>query len=294
MTRFLTIIAAAALLAACGEGTVVINLTDAPVDNVSAVSLRVTGVELEDADGGVERLDFSDREINVLGLTAGASTQLVSRDDIAAGDYRGVRLLIDADGSAGGSTVTLNSGGTRPLQLSGGDLLAARNFSVDDEDTTTLTIDVDLRRSLRAPTTAGGNYLLTPTLRLVQDNRTGQISGSVADALATAEGCDAESGDAGIGNVVYVFTGAVNPDDIDNFVPEPISSARAIMNVDTGQFDYTAAFLPAGDYTVAFTCQGEFDGLNTDDALEFRVAEPVTVAAGQTATIDFLVPSQSP
>ena len=289
MQRLIYLFAAALLLTACGDGGVVINLTDAPVDDATAVTVRVTGVELQRSDGSTELLDIDSRDIDLLALTAGASTQLVSRDDIGEGDFSGVRLLIEAANSVEDSTITLSDGNVRSLQLSGGSLLATRNFSVDDEETTTLTIDFDLRRSLRAPT-GDGDYLLVPVLRLVQDDQAGSISGSVAASVATADGCDIEGGTANVGNVVYVFAGTVTPDDVDNFAPEPVTSARASMNMETGDFDYVAAFLPAGSYTIAFTCQGEFDQPTTDDVLAFTAPQTVTVTAGQSTTADFAMP----
>lgn len=290
MRRTLFISVIVILSSACGEGTVVVNLTDAPVEDVVAVNLRVTGVELQRADGTVERLDFSDRTIDLLALTAGTSTQLIRADDITAGDFSGVRLLIDASGSDDESTVTPRSGGTVPLQRSGGDLLATRNFIVEDEESTTLTIDFDLRRSLQAPDTVGGNYFLTPTLRLVQNNQAGSIAGSVSNTLATEAGCDEDGGDAGIGNVVYVFPAGAVPDDIDNILPEPVTTARAVNSGGSSDFDYVAAFLPEGDYVVAFTCRGEFDDLQTEQDLAFSAAQTVTVTAGQTVTANFQAP----
>lgn len=290
MRRALFISVIVILSSACGEGTVVVNLTDAPVEDVEAVNLRVTGVELQRTDGTVEVLDFGDRTIDLLALTAGNSTQLVSRDDITAGDFSGVRLLIEASGSDDESTVTPRTGGTVPLQLSGGNLLATRDFNVEDEESTTVTIDVDLRRSLFAPESPGGNYLLSPTLRLVQNNRAGSIAGSVSNGLATDIGCDEEGGDAGIGNVVYVFAAGTVPDDIDNILPEPITTARAVNTGASSNFDYVAAFLPEGDYVVAFTCRGEFDELQSSQDLAFTDPQPVTVTAGQTATANFQAP----
>ena len=142
MRRILFIAVIVIASSACGEGGIVVNITDAPVDEVSAVNLRVTGVELQRGDGNVERLDFADRDIPLLALTAGDSRQLLRRDDIAAGDFSGVRLLVEADGNTGNSSVTPNTGGSVPLQLSGGDLLARRDFSIDDEETITVTVDV--------------------------------------------------------------------------------------------------------------------------------------------------------
>ena len=235
----------AVLLAACGEGAVVVSLTDAPVDGLSQVSLRVTAVELQRTDGSTERIDVADADIDVLALSAGRSIEIASQDDIGAGEFSGVRLLLDADPNELDSFVVERGGGQVPL-FDEGDLFADGRFEISDEETTRVTVDVDLRRGLRAPASAGGDYVLVPALRLVRDSDVGSIRGAVAQALTTDSSCDAEGQEPGIGNVVYVFSGGVTPDDIDNLNPEPIASARAVLDTDTGDHDYVAGFLPAG------------------------------------------------
>ena len=283
MFQRLTISLGAVLLAACGEGGVIISLTDAPVDDLTAVSLQVTAVELQRTDGSTERIDITDRDIDLLALTAGNSTQLASRDEVTAGSFSGVRLFLNANPGVIDSFVTERSGGQVSL-LDEGDLFADGAFEVDDEDTTRVTIDVDLRRGLRAPAAAGGDYVLVPALRLVRDDAVGTVRGTVAASLVTADGCDVEGEPTGVGNVGYVFTGTVTPDDIDNLVPDPLSSARVVLDADSGDFDYVAAFLPAGDYTLAFTCQGELDEPTSSDAVVFSATALVTVTAGASST----------
>ncbi len=51
------------------------------------------------------------------------------------------------------------------------------------------------------------------------------------------------------------------------------------------QFDYRAAFVPAGTYAVAFTC-GD-DDPTSDDALTFSPAQNATVQPNLITTIDF-------
>jgi hypothetical protein len=80
----------------------------------------------------------------------------------------------------------------------------------------------------------------------------------------------------------------VTPEDIDGAEPDPITEARVAPDDQAaGAYTYSATFLPPGDYTVAFTCQG----LNEDpallDGLEFVGAQNVTVVADETAPADF-------
>ncbi len=54
-------------------------------------------------------------------------------------------------------------------------------------------------------------------------------------------------------------------------------------------FLYRAAFLPAGAYTAAFTCDD--DDAAADEALTFVGTQDVTVQANLTSTADFTPPT---
>ena len=47
------------------------------------------------------------------------------------------------------------------------------------------------------------------------------------------------------------------------------------------------AFLPAGNYTAAFTCDAAADNPELDDATAFPNAKDVSVEEERTATVDF-------
>src|SRR3546814_16688837 len=64
------------------------------------------------------------------------------------------------------------------LDVPGNELELDADFSIDDRGTTTLTLDVDLRRSLREPENDGDDYRLVPSLRLINDDDAGAINGS--------------------------------------------------------------------------------------------------------------------
>src|SRR3546814_10046420 len=53
------------------------------------------------------------------------------------------------------------------LDVPGNELELDADFSIYDRGTTTLTLDVDLRRSLREPENDGDDYRLVPNLRLI-------------------------------------------------------------------------------------------------------------------------------
>ena len=144
------------------------------------------------------------------------------------------------------------------------------------------TIDFDLRKSVNGPKVGGncdGDYKLRPALRLVDNAGAGSIAGTVDADLINNPSCTA-------GNAVYVFAGHnIVPDDIDEIHPDPVTSAM----VDDNLLTYKAAFLSAGSYTVAFTCQAGDDDPEVDEALTvnpiiFIGMTNVTVSSG-TETI---------
>ncbi|MDH4023649.1 MAG: hypothetical protein OEV14_11040, partial [Gammaproteobacteria bacterium] len=107
----------------------------------------------------------------------------------------------------------------------------------------------------------------------------------------------------GEGNEVYVFAGTgVTPDDVDDVDPEPVTTARVMLNQDSGNYEYSLPFMAPGPYTVAFTCQAGDDfspdptvqpppDPAADNAIEFTAGADVTVVADQTRTVNFSGPT---
>jgi hypothetical protein len=72
------------------------------------------------------------------------------------------------------------------------------------------------------------------------------------------------------GGAVYLFSGAnVVPDDLDGAGAEPLATTRVVDSNITSP-GYALRFLPAGNHTLALTCNGDDDVLAVDDGLVFR------------------------
>ena len=139
------------------------------------------------------------------------------------------------------------------------------------------TIDFDLRKSVHV--TGTGEYMLRPTLRMVDNVMAGSISGTVDQSLVPG-GCTP---------AVYVYSGAgVTPDDIDTDVntPDPVTTA-SVKQDNMGVYRYKAAFLEAGSYTIAYTCDAAADYPTVDNTLSFSGTTTVTVTAKTTTVHDF-------
>ncbi|KPP99204.1 DUF4382 domain-containing protein [Marinobacter sp. HL-58] len=291
--KVFTVTALASALAACGgggsgdgdsTGTASFDLTDAAVDSVQAVNITVVGVELQPADG--ERISFDvenpDLEnINLLDLQNGSVEALLSDQELPAGEYEWIRLKL---GDQSTFTVIDDNGGTNDLFVPSGDQrgLQTSGFVVPAGGTVNFTIDFDVRKSLVNPPGLN-SYLLKPVLRLVDNAEVGTIKGTIGQTLlSTCEDANSYAGG------VYIYEGSdVTPDDLGS-ENEPLVVAP--VDTESGDYDYTAAFLPAGDYTVAYTCdmdeRQDEDGNMIDEDLDFTPGVNAEVIEGEETTVD--------
>lgn len=264
-------------------GTLAISITDAPVDGANKVVVKFTGVEIKPAGGNAVVYNFGTaRSIDLLSLSGGATASLFDAQTVPAGNYEWVRLLVDAQQNVASSFIELKTGSQFPLFIPSGEetgLKLTRGFTVAAGGNTDLTVDFDLRKSIVAPPGQAANYLLKPALRIVDNLQTGTLSGTVP-AQRIPSGCTP---------FIYVFSGSnVVPDDLDPAPApdvDPLVSVPVTLNAATGAFSFKVPFLEAGNYTVAFTCDGAKDTSDGEETLVFSPAVNVTVNANQTVTL---------
>ena len=310
LTRLL-IAGSALALAGCGGdqspiASLSLGLSDAPVDDAQAVVVGVAAVELLDDRGDVaQRIEFDPpRSVDLLQQQGGAQFLLFEDREVPAGTYPELRLIVADQANASCSQAQADpdhpsyvsvdgvdyplivpSGGSAGLKVRG-------PIVVEERREARYTIDFDLRKSI-VERGKSGCYNLKPSLRLIDNATSGTIAGKVDAALLSDAGCTADPAD-GSGAAVYVFAGAgVTPDDDDGTAPDPLTTALLTAAVENGvtTFRYAAGFLPAGSYTVAFSCQAGDDvpasEAGADDPIGFVGAATVTVEAGATTTQDF-------
>ena len=297
------------VLAGCGgsgggssgtsTGTMSLRITDAAVDSAEHVYVQFHGIELQSADGKRTTLNYCEdpmdatktivsdsacttppapKQIDLLALNGGLADFLLDSFTLPSGHYSWARLMVDTAGTldsyivVGGNDfeLTIPSGAETGLKVN-------RGFDVPAGGHADFTIDFDLRKSVML---ANNGYMLRPTLRMVDNTMVGAIAGTVDPSLIPS-GCTP---------AVYVFSGAgATPDDIDtdNTNPDPVTTAS--VNPIDGK--YTAAFLEAGDYTVAYTCDAAADDPavdNTaDNTVTFSNTATVTVTANSTTPHNF-------
>jgi hypothetical protein len=286
-----------------GSGTLSLQITDGPVETAEHVYIQFSGLELQAADGQRTTLYYcqdpadpaltvvsetacttlpAPKRFDLLALNSGNAKFLLEDFTLPAGRYNWIRLMVDTDGEDDSCIdvdmdnldincheLTIPSNDQTGLKLN-------RGFVIPAGGSADFTIDFDLRKSVHMVDV--DDYRLRPTLRLADNVMAGTIFGTV-DAALVPVGCTP---------AVYVYEGSgVTPDDIDTDINTPDPMTTATVKLDNGTYSYKAAYLEAGSYTIAFTCDAAADDLMADDTLTFSGTTTVSVTAEMDTVHNF-------
>lgn len=288
--------ALALAVAACSSGsddeaTGVLNLslTDAAIDTVKEVHIEFDGVTLKPANGPpIEIIFDTPKTFDLMQLQDGVTAELLPDTTVPAGRYNWIRLHVNAEfdnvydsyakhDDDSEVEVAVPSGSETGLQLSNGVTVLAGQ-------TVDIVIDWDLRKALTDPVGQPGLFV-RPSLRVIDMAEYGTLEGSVDVALIEDTDCTNDPV-SDTGNAVYVYPGDVpEPADIQQVESDPLVTTS--VNYDGLEYGYRIAFMPAGTYTVAFTCQAGDDVADaTDDIVFSRVVMGVIIENGGTTVVD--------
>ncbi|MDX1588521.1 MAG: DUF4382 domain-containing protein [Oleiphilaceae bacterium] len=274
-----------------GTGSLSLDVTDAPVDNLTEVNITFTGVSIQPEDGERIRIDFDEpKRLDLLELTRGNSASLLSDIEVPAGEYSFIRLHTSENESFPDMYVVEdNSSGTPGLTVPSGELKLVSGFTVPQGGSANFTIDFDMRKAIVDPAAENQSYKLRPALRLVNNVEVGSVEGTVLEApnCSTTEFL----------GLVYVYEGAdatpvdfyIDANGNDLREEQPLLAAEVVQG--TGEDpNYKAAFLTEGEYTLAYTC--DVDDVEADETLNFSETRNVTIVANETKTQDLPIPVQ--
>jgi hypothetical protein len=247
------------------SGFLTLRVTDAPVDDAAEVIIVFTGVELQRGPASTVNIDFdTPRSLDLLQFRNGQTANLLDGHPVLPGEYESLRLKISAEQNLqNGSRIRLRDGRQFPLFIPSGaesGLKLNRRFTVAQGGITRLIVDFDLRKSVVAPPGLAPNWILRPSLRLIDELQYGSLVGSVdVPALAAAQ----QTSVADCAPGVYVFAGSgVTPDDMDGDATDGVDPLvyQSVMPPTPGtSATYSLSFLESGEYTVAFTCRFNVD-----------------------------------
>lgn len=286
------------------------SVTDAPVDDADAVVITVDKVVLR-RDGAddvvvdrfsIPALNLSNVDtftIDLLDYRNGERLLVVNDLEVPAGSYSQLVLQV-VDNNINASYVDeVGTGLRKPIKQPSGDLKLG-GFTVAAGGVYAYTLDFDLRKAMTYNPGNNGNgqdrYILKPRgVRLVDQALAVSLSGRVDSALFNAATTTCASKlDPKIGNAVYLYPGTglapaslvdVYDPDITTGVPagavNPFAAANIYQGGD-GVWRYNFGYVPAGNYTLAFSCAAAGDYAETYDGIV--IPSPGTQQIGLSLT----------
>lgn len=277
---------AALLLASCGGHTfhgINIAITDAPIDLATSVNISFAQIKLSGPSVSPTQLDINPASsVDLYQLQGGLAQPMVASIQAQPGHYTTLSMTILADPASGQSNITLPDG-VHILYVAPGVSPRVQipvDFDFGSGEDLAITVDFDLRKSIIVDPNDPTKYQLIPSMRAVLDKDAGAITGTVATALVTC-----------LDPAVYVYPGDVTtPTDVNLNAPagtvQPISTTLVGLNSTSGLYNFTAGFLPAGEYTIAFTCAATQDVANQANTLSFSKVQHVTVTPQSNAFVN--------
>ena len=243
-----------------------ITFTRSGAEDVVVETFTIDDLDLTDAESfQVDLLQY--RGLNQLLVLDGL--------ELDAQTYSAVKLtLLDEDINR--SYVQESDDTLKQLNIPGTTLdLPGMRLSSGDE---AYTVVFSLAQALQYQESSDDYLLATDGLR-VQDNATAaSLSGRVDSSLFdTQPPCDAKE-DPELGNRIYLYEGnglaasrtsdvftTASSTEIPDDAVMPFSVATLVEDALTGNWQYIFGFLPAGDYTMAFSCDtSDDDPVNYD------------------------------
>ncbi len=282
-----------------------LNVSDAPIRDAVKVCVRFDGVELKHADSDDrETIDFDAPEVVNLIANQGANSQpIIVGAELPAGEYEWIRLKVQAErGLSGGandmdpdseicdpdtenSYLVRDSGALNNLFIPSGSqrgLQLIKDIIVPANRTGAYTAEWDLGKSFNGPPGLLPDVMMKPVVKLVANNEVGTLVGRVDDELIALESCDADFAPS-----VYVFDDGVTPNPLpeDGEFDETDATATGLVEERTEDdgsvsWRYSIGFLLAGNYEVAYTCNG-------NDFVPLA-GKPAEIVIDEVTTVDFL------
>jgi hypothetical protein len=273
-------------ITACGDtrqfSAVSFSVSDAPVDDAEKVVIAFDKLEFIRANGEQIVVEVDDdqtghdyQQIDLLDFPGTKSTQILTDQELPTGQYQNLIIHIKPDQDL---NYVIAQNGLLPLKQPSNKLKLGR-FTVENKVIQSFTIEFDLRQALvlRGNNSNNSGYNLKPHgVTIINNAGAASLSGTVDLNLFNAGSCVNDTG-----NHVYIYEGFVlfkskladnfDPTDVD-FDDSGLSASGFIapyastgINLTNGQYQF--GFLPAGDYTVTFSCSAvaddpvQFDGL---------------------------------
>lgn len=273
----------AAALAGCESSLDIDLATTNGNEDIERITVRVEAVELQDDEGGVVTIATDDSPVDLLGFQGTTLLNLVSGEEVPARHYRSLRLVLD-DRDA--ELKRKNSSVVVPVRLTDNQPTAALDVTLSDDSEDRLLAVLDLRFSLSEQVQPSNVFRLRQVATAVRAEDAGTLAGTVDEGFVGGGACNGI--DQGYAMYLYKGTRTLLTDYFaDAPTDAPLVSATLQRPGEDGDYSYRFRGLPAGSYTLAFTCQADLDDPFSRQVLTFRDAVTVEITAGHDTPRNF-------
>lgn len=238
-----------------------IEITDAPSDDPKIKGVFVTIAEVK-VDGKTFE-GFKGKTTIELSAYHSGKTEVLGLSEIETGSYSNISLVLDYDKDANGNSPgcyaltkdnekeDLGTGNESTTEIK-----VTNNFVIEENETTNLVIDFDLRKAVKSENDSEYSFVakseLEASLRLVDKSETGDIKGN----------CDHDYNESAK-IVVYAYTkGAYSTAETNGETKFKKAKTSATVTADN---KFTLAFLEEGEYELVFA---DYKDKNNDGKLE--------------------------
>lgn len=246
------------------KGTLAVKITDAPTDDANVEGTFITIADIKIDGQSVE--GFSKQTIEISAYRNG-ETKLLLNEEVEAKSYNSISLVLDYESDASGNApgcYVLDSGNVKhSLATEGetrGEVTISKPFEVESNTESSLVVDFDIRRAVvrEEDESTETEYQFTTeaelenALRVVTENKTGNISGKVNMLFASE-------------NETYVFVyhkgefsssvESQGQGTSDVLFANAVTSAKA-----DSEGNYKLSFLEEGEYEIHVVSFSKMDG----------------------------------
>ena len=281
-----------------GYASTTIKITDAPIDDAGITGAFVTIADIKLDGQSVQ--GFTRTTVDIAAYQNG-STKTLGNFNLAGKTYSSITFVLDFDtdafGNAPGCFVLNNAGIKHKLQSTSNVITASKNFTLVNNVSNSIIADFDLRKMITHQSGSPADQYdfvtaaeLQSSIRLVVENKTGTLSGTLTDAVS------------GSGKViVYAYKKGtfVRNQEIQGQGASNIEFKNAVSSaMVNGSGNYQLHFLESGEYELHFAsykdtnADGQFElvgtliiiGAGTIDPLNLAVSAGLTLTVNATAT----------
>lgn len=230
------------------KGKANIEITDAPSDdpNLKGVFVTVTEVKID----GKTFEGFSGKTTIELSAYHSGETKALGLSELETGSYSNVTLVLDyekdADGNSPGCYALTKDDQKKNLATANettAELKVTKNFIIEENETTDLVIDFDLRKAVQSTDNSDYTFVaksdLAASLRLVEKSETGNVKGKAENDYDNSDKI-----------IVFAYAkGTYNDSEMNSEIE--FKNAVTSSEVSTNN-SFTLAFLEEGEYELVF------------------------------------------